>query len=285
LDNWTRIPSNNGAALREYGDFLKTCVQAMTNKPGLRVLNDYKQNQRMAAKLPDHMASRWNRRVTEQLDSKYQYPTFDEFVEFVNKEARIACNPVTSYSALKDLGGAHKDTGKDATRDSKGRFRNKVTTLSTSTTTSKDRRFERSPDSMNTNKYCKFCKASNHYLPNCPKLENKPLKERKAFILEQRLCFGCLRTGHRSSDCPGRHTCKICKKSHPTLLHESPQPAATTTRPRSDPSPTRDPEKDQPTTPTEEPAKAHSAVSHSVKDPSMTTTSMIVPVWISTETS
>lgn len=279
LDNWAKISSNNGTGLRDYADFLKTCLEAKERIPGLRVLNDYKQNQRMASKLPDHVATRWNRRVTDHLDTHYQYPNFSDFVDFVHKEARIACNPVTSYTALRDLGGTHRDT----VRDSKGKYKGKATTFSTSTATSKNRRSDGNTNSTNTNKYCKFCKASNHYLPNCPKLESKPLKERKDFILEQRLCFGCLRTGHQSRDCPGKHTCKICKKSHPTLLHESSQPATITTRSKSEPSPTRDPEKDQTAPPTEEPNKAHSAVSHSVKNPSMTTTSMIVPVWISSE--
>ncbi|XP_068204814.1 uncharacterized protein [Palaemon carinicauda] len=36
---------------------------------------------------------------------------------------------------------------------------------------------------------------------------------------ELRLCFGCLRSGHRSQYCKNWKSCNICNGNHPTLLH------------------------------------------------------------------
>ena len=43
------------------------------------------------------------------------------------------------------------------------------------------------------------------------------------------LCFGCLRRGHNSNECKNKATCGICKKHHPTLLHEDRPSAAADT--------------------------------------------------------
>ncbi len=58
-------------------------------------------NQKMLQKLPDWMTSCWNRHVTIQLKQFEEYPSFKEFADFVAQEAEIACNPVTSFHALK----------------------------------------------------------------------------------------------------------------------------------------------------------------------------------------
>lgn len=55
----------------------------------------------MLQKLPDWVTSRWNRHVTKQLRQTEEYPKFKEFAEFLTTEAEIACNPVTSFHALK----------------------------------------------------------------------------------------------------------------------------------------------------------------------------------------
>lgn len=55
----------------------------------------------MLQKLPDSLTSRWNRHVTKQLRQTEEFPDFKEFAEFVVEEAYIACNPITSFQALR----------------------------------------------------------------------------------------------------------------------------------------------------------------------------------------
>lgn len=73
----------------------------MSEISGLEVLNDCIENQRILSKLPDWLAVRWNRRVAEIEDETQSFPSFSNFVDFVTKEARIACNPVILLHALK----------------------------------------------------------------------------------------------------------------------------------------------------------------------------------------
>lgn len=47
---------------------------------------------------------RWNRRVIEIEEETKPFPSFKQFVEFVAKEAKIACSPVTSLYTLKSNG-------------------------------------------------------------------------------------------------------------------------------------------------------------------------------------
>ena len=75
----------------------------------LSALNDPEENYRMLRKLPRNLAERWTREVDRWLSMEEQdcnganarfrrsaaYPPFSVFCDFLKKEARIACNPVT----------------------------------------------------------------------------------------------------------------------------------------------------------------------------------------------
>lgn len=67
---------------------------------------------------------------------------------------------------------------------------------------------------------CIFCKDSAHVLHKCEQFNKMNLTERKRFIMENRVCFNCLFSGHSMKDCKSRHNCRICFKRHHTLLHE-----------------------------------------------------------------
>ncbi len=90
LNNWLRIGSRESVKLRQFSDFLAACSNAMPHIKGLQVLNDCEENQKMLQKLPDWMTSRWNRHVTMQLRQLEEYPSFQEFADFVAQEAEIA---------------------------------------------------------------------------------------------------------------------------------------------------------------------------------------------------
>ena len=82
LDKWPKIGPRDSVGLQKYADFLQTCLDAIPHVKDLRILNDCKENQRMAAKLPDWMITRWSRVVAKSLDAD-KYPSFREFVTFV----------------------------------------------------------------------------------------------------------------------------------------------------------------------------------------------------------
>ena len=68
--------------------------------------------------------------------------------------------------------------------------------------------------------WCPFCNSYNHDLDNCPIFAKKAIEERRLFVQEARLCFGCLCLGHVSKRCRNRKVCKSCSMPHPTVLHD-----------------------------------------------------------------
>ena len=64
----------------------------------LKSTNDCGENQRMFTELPDWLTARW---IIEIEDGECLDGFFSQFLEFVSKEAKLACNPGTSLHALK----------------------------------------------------------------------------------------------------------------------------------------------------------------------------------------
>lgn len=101
LDKWPKVPPKDSVALQKYADLLKSCLDGMPHVKGLVILDNCKENQKLVSKLPDWAITRWSRIVAESLDSLTEYPTFKRFVAFVEKEARAACHPDASISAIR----------------------------------------------------------------------------------------------------------------------------------------------------------------------------------------
>ena len=51
------------------------------------------------------------------------------------------------------------------------------------------------------------------------KVEKLPINDRRKYALERKLCFNCLKPGHRSSWCRSPKRCEKCKKKPHSLLH------------------------------------------------------------------
>lgn len=91
-----------------------------------------------------------------------------------------------------------------------------------------------------------------------------PLEEKKKLIMDNNMCFACLRVGHISKNRPQRVTCNVCKRNHPSPLHEDHRQG------------------DEPEMPPQDENAA--TVSCSVGTGNSERTSMIVPLWLSCAT-
>ena len=201
LATWPKLNPKNSLELQEFVDFLRSCEAAMSQIKGLNVLNDCNENQKLLTKLPDWLTSRWNRKVMEVEEKSQTFPTFSQFVAFLTREAKIACNPVTSLHALKPSEG-------EKTRAQRNRSPGRKALAINS-------------DEKSVPASCIFCAKANHSLDNCRRFMEREFSERHKFIQENKLCFGCLIPGHRSKECERRKTCDKCNKRHPTCLHEN----------------------------------------------------------------
>ncbi|RXN31349.1 hypothetical protein ROHU_017013 [Labeo rohita] len=207
IQSWHKIATKDNKDLREFVDFLSSVESAMPYVQGLQALNDCVENQRISAKLPEWLSSRWNRAVTKFQDEYKGFPDFKYFVKFLNKEARIACNPITSLQAIKPV---EQERFKQTDQDQSKFQRNRNSSAKTFTTSSSER----------TSIMCVFCKRHGHTLHKCRKIMERPVEERLKFVQSEKLCFGCLKAGHNSKGCTSRSVCEKCEKYHPTCLHQ-----------------------------------------------------------------
>ena len=266
LTEWPKVQPKDAEGLRDFSDFLNACQDAMSHVKNLEILNDCEENRKLVHKLPDWIASRWNRKATEALDSNREFPSFKDFTTFIAKEARIACNPITSPYAF------HNSESSPAKRNNRDPKRNKASVLSTQTETEADGERQR-PAKGKEKPPCAFCQDTQHRLHGCPKFIAKTLAERREFVKENKLCYGCTKPGHSAKDCRHRHSCNTCKGKHPTCLHDENYVKGERSKPWETISPSNTHRTDPATT----------AMSHAVTTGQSTNTSMIVPVWVSSK--
>ncbi|XP_053733153.1 uncharacterized protein LOC128765925 isoform X1 [Synchiropus splendidus] len=125
--------------------------------------------------------------------------------------------------------------------------------------------FYRDDDDAYKDAWLRLNHSISHRLHRCPNFRRTSLDERREFVKDKRLCFGCLKPGHSAKECHRKHICDNCKGRHPTQLHDdnfckgkpklvSPQPDMETATTQS---------------------------LHTRTEDSSIHTSMIVPVWIS----
>ncbi len=209
LASWPRILSKDSEGLRNLSDFLNSCKDAMPHVKGLEILNDCEENRKLVSKLPDWAAARWNRQVTQTLSATQDFPTFQEFSHFMSIEAEVACNPVTSFHALHDSEANKEKHNLKVSKNKASVFHTKIVT-----------QHENPKPTEKITKPCLFCQGSEHQVHDCSKFFARSLEERRQFIRDTKLCYGCLKLGHSARDCRSRHSCNTCKGRHPTCLHD-----------------------------------------------------------------
>ena len=210
LERWPKISPRDGTGLRKFSDFLQQCQIAMQTISSLSVLNDDRENRKLLTKLPDWMVSRWGRVVSRWKEERLQFPPYCEFVDFVAKEATIACDPVTSLQSLKGVNDSQKS---DKVSNRQERVSHGSRTF-LAEVEERDKKFSDNACQV----LCALCNGP-HELDDCRAFLDKSLAERKSFVKEKGLCFACLQGGHVSKKCRRRKKCKTCSKFHPSSLH------------------------------------------------------------------
>ena len=247
LRKWPKVNNHDRKGLQKFSDYLNQVAVAKRSIHSLRFLDNDMENRILLLKLPEWCRQRWSRKVSEIKKRTLNYPTFEVFAEFVKDESDIVNDPVTcpeSQSSLQSSSSKHKATSHSVSQAEK--------------TSS-----------------CRLCGGS-HSLQKCDKFAGLSYQDRCNHVRENRLCFGCLRYGHKSSDCKNRHRCETCSRRHPTLLHDPNWEKKDFAKTEE----TAKPEKDTKTT---EKQREEPAVSNAVSTESFEQekSSMVVPVWLS----
>ena len=148
-------------------------------------------------KLPNHLQDSWRRKVHKIKESEKRNVRFDDVVSFVDREVQAQTNP--TFGRRKD------DRAKKST----------YTVSATAVT-----------EGASTTMACLYCRGR-HFTDLCTDLAKLKWEERREFVTQNRLCFGCLRKGHRFSNCFRKLSCGKCKRLHPTVMHKEESDAGT----------------------------------------------------------
>ena len=208
----------------------------------LNVLNDPDENQRKARKLPRYLIDRWSREVDwlnkdeEQRQSgrassnvarvQMGYPPFSAFCSFLQRESRIAYNPVTAVRPPREeVAGDNFDKGwkpKGFNIRKPPRFSTFATDSHEIANSNTQSRKEKKSEAT----LCPLCKAP-HDLDVCKQFLKKSLAKRRDLIKTNTLCIGCLRWKHMKRVCRRRLVWKTCNGFQPTSLQSDPVPIET----------------------------------------------------------
>lgn len=82
--------------------------------------------------------------------------------------------------------------------------------------------------SAGESKPCNYCSSVAHRLFQCKDFGEASVLSRRSFVQQKRLCYNCLSDAHPVTSCKGRFSCRICRKRHHTLLHQSTDSQSTT---------------------------------------------------------
>ena len=206
----------------------------------LNVLDDPDENQRMVRKLPRYLVDRWSREVDRRLNkdedqrhgdvSQFEategesgYPPFSVFCRFLQRESRIACNPVTTVKQKEEVSREDPDKERKTNGFRRRTHKDKVSAFATESHEMANSNSQNRKERKSEAPPCPLCKAA-HDLDVCKLFLKKSLAERRDLIKANALCLGCLRWGHMKRNCRRRLVCNTCNGFHPTSLHSNPSP-------------------------------------------------------------
>jgi predicted Zn-dependent protease len=202
LSGWPSIKPNDGAKLQEFAIMLQQAKTAMTGMDYMGDLNTAHVMRQLWEKLPHHLRSKWCERANSIKVTSKQMASFKDLVEFVTRQAELATDPIYSEELVP------KDNSSGI---QKRRYRG-----SSFVTGSKEEGIH--PSKCN-DLPCAVCQKM-HNIDKCIEFKKQTLAQRKNFMRMKGMCFSCYSQGHIAKFCKQRKTCLICKKQHPTALHD-----------------------------------------------------------------
>ena len=230
--NWPPVKSEDGSALSRFSVYLASCKNAMKGSQYSSKFDQPDNIQKLIFKLPYSMRERWRRVVDDIMELQGRPVKFDDLVSFIDREARIATNPVFGQiSESSKMVEARSGKGTVQKLLPKSRELSLAAQVNTDhgLNTEVDRNIpidtsQYTPSAAPISDSCCFCNFS-HALEDCRSLRSRPYQERIQFLASKSLCFGCLSDKHVAKDCPQRKSCKFtnCLKKHPTVLHTQPR--------------------------------------------------------------
>ncbi len=197
LKNWPTLLIDDNRGIEKLSNFLTKCHSAMKGIQALAFLDHTQNIQAVIEKLPKTLQIKWAEKVDTLLEEKLTYPSFADLRDFINKASRVANNPAYGQAAL------HERNSKNKPQSFTAQINVEETPRNQNSVTAK----------------CEVCQQR-HDIRDCKIFLDKSLQNRKEFLKQNDMCFGCLGLNHTSKGCLKKHRCMKCGRRHPTVLHD-----------------------------------------------------------------
>lgn len=225
--DWPQIKGDSPKGLDAFSIFLIECENAVKSISSMGIL-EYPDNlRRLVQKLPFYLHDRWRGKVSD-LKEKEAKVTFSHLVEFVRKEAKKQNDPVYGKAALFPEASG-KQTVTKVKSFAVPEVRQKRTVQKSPSAATRVSESSKDPESNG----CEYCKHPTHSMDSCQKFKDIDVAKRFEFVIQESICFGCLKNGHRIMHCEEKKKCQKCSRYHHPLLHadyQSPTRLATTVK-------------------------------------------------------
>ncbi|CAB4044107.1 Hypothetical predicted protein [Paramuricea clavata] len=235
--------------------------ETMKTVKHLKDFDTFSAIQDLVVRLPPYYSKKWlqSAKAVELVKGKYD---FNDLVNFVQKAAKDATHPVFSHEVLLSK---RKELLKDKKQEDKNSYhKRKFGSFNTSKYNESSGHSDKNINEL----MCPACRKP-HKLDNCDIFLKKSVKERSELAKSKGLCFLCLCHGHMARNCKESIRCQTCKKPHATLLHFESKESKNGNK------------KENEESSKEKPKVANRVVvCHSNDCNEVTTSSLILPVWI-----
>ncbi|XP_046560554.1 uncharacterized protein LOC124269575 [Haliotis rubra] len=212
---WPEIKYDDSHGLKQFSYFLIKCLHAMKSMSHMNVLNHAPNMQAVVLKLPIYLQNKWRDHVTKARLQRDIVIAFEDIVQFIEFASKSANEPVYSKDAMSKNEVHLRRQGKDAKRDKQTVHKLKSNSIVISSN------YPDSTDRHNKGRRlaCYFCKEQ-HDMDDCKQFAQKSLTDKRAYLRDNKMCYGCYGYNHAVKGCMKKRTCKRCGKCHPTALHD-----------------------------------------------------------------
>ena len=181
LEKWPVVRGDDLRALDELTTFLVGCHNTLQDESGVSEL-DYPTSLRtIVNKLPVYLKDHWARIVDNIIYIHGDRITFKSLVDFLEKESRVALNPLFGRATCEVPHEKSKFQGKASGKEVTAAY------ISSAQDPAPKKDTPQLPRTDGYSKPCLLC-DNDHPLSECRKFARQLLKERMAFLQRKRLC-------------------------------------------------------------------------------------------------
>ena len=213
----TKLSQNDVEGLKIFAVLQKRCQTSLVSNNDLAALNSVNFLSALVQKLPNHVQRNWLTKALEIEQRHCRLALFGDFVEFVVDQLTKA-----NSTFSRALFSTTHLRGKENPKHNIG---NVFATMAPTRGKSTSGAIQKSTEVKHTKVDKCACCAGKHAVAECTEFRKKSYEERKLFVIDEKLCWRCLRSGHVVKNCRSKLICEVktCsdknKATHPTLLH------------------------------------------------------------------